>query len=244
MRGLFRDDALAFTDSYAEFQEDHTIVRVDFPDDGQRGTWLGRASMAFDAIWNDVPKMIAFARIHLRRLEPTYWRRLDAAGISGTALIAFCIWIDPVDGTSCCQVSFDAALDLPPGIEELSENDAAMVTRSESGWLSIAGVPPPHLVMISFPASAAPPQRLPLRCPCCRCKTLSKRAIYAICPVCYWEDDGQDDDDADVVYGGPNYELSLTQGQANYREFGASRRKDLPHVRAPRAEELPDADEE
>jgi hypothetical protein len=52
-------------------------------------------------------------------------------------------------------------------------------------------------------------------------------------------DDGQDDDDADVVMGGPNGDLSLTQGQANYREFGASRRKDLPHVRPPLGHELP-----
>jgi len=240
MRGLFRDDALAFTETYAEFQEGTTVVRVDFPNDGQSSTWLGRASMAFDAIWNDVPKTLAFARAHLRRLEPARWRALDAAGISAKALTAFCIWIDPVDVTSCCHVSFDPALHLPPDLAESDGNDAVMVTRSEQGWLSIAGIQAPHLLQIAFPASAAPPPRLPLRCPCCRCKTLNQRAIYAICPVCFWEDDGQDDDNADIVHGGPNYELSLTQAQANYREFGASRRKDLPHVRAPRVDELPE----
>jgi hypothetical protein len=242
MRGLFRDDALAFTDEYAEFQEGRVVIRVDFPDHGKAGTWLGRASMAFDAIWNDVPKMIAFGRAHLRTLEPARWRRYDAAGVSERALMAFCIWIDPVDGASSCQVSLDVELSFPPGLEASDEYDAVMVERSASGWLTIAGAEAPHIQRIALPVAAVPPPRLPLRCPCCRCKTLSKRAIYAICPVCYWEDDGQDDADADRVIGGPNYELSLTQGQANYREFGASRRKDLPHVRPPRPDELPDPD--
>jgi hypothetical protein len=80
---------------------------------------------------------------------------------------------------------------------------------------------------------------LPLRCPCCGFKTLSARGGYEICAVCFWEDDGQDDDDADEVLGGPNGDLSLTKGRANYRAFGASRKQDLPHVRAPLPEEVP-----
>ena len=82
---------------------------------------------------------------------------------------------------------------------------------------------------------------LPLRCPCCRFKTLSERGGFEICAVCFWEDDGQDDDDAAEVLGGPNGDLSLTEGQANYRAFGASRRQDLPHVRPPLPHEMPDA---
>ena len=35
-------------------------------------------------------------------------------------------------------------------------------------------------------------------------------------PVCFWEDDGQDDHDADEVRGGPSYTLSLTEARANY----------------------------
>ena len=77
-------------------------------------------------------------------------------------------------------------------------------------------------------------------CPCCRCKTLSERGYYDICPVCFWEDDGQDDPNADLVRGGPNGALSLTQARANFKEFGASRRDMLPHVRPPRPEEMPD----
>lgn len=81
---------------------------------------------------------------------------------------------------------------------------------------------------------------LPLRCPCCDCRTLAARGAYEICPVCFWEDDGQDDSDADDVSGGPNGDLSLTAGRANYRLFGASREEDLPHVRRPHPHEAAD----
>jgi hypothetical protein len=74
---------------------------------------------------------------------------------------------------------------------------------------------------------------LPLRCTCCGCKTLSERGDNEICAVCLWEDDGQDDDDAYEVLGGPNGSLSLTVGRANYRAYGTSRRQDLPRVGQP-----------
>ena len=38
---------------------------------------------------------------------------------------------------------------------------------------------------------------------------------------CGWEDDGQDDHDADVVRGGPNGRLSLTQARLDYAEVVA-----------------------
>ncbi len=79
---------------------------------------------------------------------------------------------------------------------------------------------------------------LPLRCPCCGHKTLGDRAAYIICQVCFWEDDGQDDSTEDEVWGGPNGDLTLTQGRVNYKLFGACRQKDLPHVRPPRPAEL------
>jgi len=80
---------------------------------------------------------------------------------------------------------------------------------------------------------------LPLRCPCCRCLTLDERACYEICPVCYWEDDGQDDRNADEVWGGPNGGLSLTDARANYLRLGACEERFIPNVRKPRTEELP-----
>ena len=49
----------------------------------------------------------------------------------------------------------------------------------------------------------ARPRDWPLRCPCCGCKTLSMRTAFEICEVCFWEDDGQDDSDADENRGAP-----------------------------------------
>lgn len=77
----------------------------------------------------------------------------------------------------------------------------------------------------------------PYRCPCCRFFTLNERGDFEICPVCFWEDDGQDDHDSNLVRGGPNYSLSLLQGRRNFAESGASREQDRPHVRAPTEEE-------
>jgi Cysteine-rich CPCC len=76
------------------------------------------------------------------------------------------------------------------------------------------------------------------RCPCCGYRTLGERGGFEICEVCFWEDDGQDDSDADTVRGGPNGSLSLTQARQNFREFGACDRKSLAHVRKPTQEEL------
>lgn len=75
-------------------------------------------------------------------------------------------------------------------------------------------------------------------CPCCRCLTLPARADYDICPICFWEDDGQDDPNAGTVHGGPNGTLSLTVARANYREFGACERRLVGDVRPPTPNEL------
>jgi hypothetical protein len=58
-----------------------------------------------------------------------------------------------------------------------------------------------------------------------------------MCPVCFWEDDGQDDEDADTVRGGPNGSLSLTGARQNYRQFGACETRFVENVRPPRPEE-------
>ncbi len=80
----------------------------------------------------------------------------------------------------------------------------------------------------------------PFRCPCCGHLTLDERGEYAICPVCFSEDYGQDDHDANVVRGGPNGTLSLTQARANFSRFGACEERFIDKVRSPRAEELMD----
>ena len=74
---------------------------------------------------------------------------------------------------------------------------------------------------------------LPVSCPCCAKRTLSEPAAYEICPVCFWEDDGQGDHDADVVRGGPNYDLSLTVARENFTRIGAADPRNLSYVRPP-----------
>lgn len=85
------------------------------------------------------------------------------------------------------------------------------------------------------------PPDLPLRCPCCGCRTLGTRGGFEICPVCFWEDDGQDDHDADVIRGGPNGALSLSQARANYRRIGSCDKQSVDRVRPPLPEESSDA---
>ena len=64
----------------------------------------------------------------------------------------------------------------------------------------------------------------PQPCPCCRLPTLDERGAYDICPVCWWEDDGQDDPHADEVWGGPNGALSLSDARAEFDGFAAQAR--------------------
>lgn len=75
------------------------------------------------------------------------------------------------------------------------------------------------------------------RCPCCTSHTLDERRGYEICPVCFWEDDGQDNEDADTVRAGPNKGLSLAQARRNYQEFGACHRDFVGDARSPTADE-------
>lgn len=55
-------------------------------------------------------------------------------------------------------------------------------------------------------------------CPCCGYPTLMRRGQYDGCDVCGWEDDGQDDHDADEVYGA-NGVLSLTTARTNFQKY-------------------------
>lgn len=78
----------------------------------------------------------------------------------------------------------------------------------------------------------------PHACPCCGHLTLDGRGNYDTCPVCFWDDDGQDEHDADRVRGStPNHGLSLAQARVNYAEIGACARAVLPHVRPPTDDE-------
>jgi len=50
--------------------------------------------------------------------------------------------------------------------------------------------------------------------------TLDGRANYEICYLCWWEDDGQDDDSATLIFGGPTHDYSLRDARANFARSG------------------------
>jgi hypothetical protein len=56
-------------------------------------------------------------------------------------------------------------------------------------------------------------------CPCCNYPTLPERGTYHICPLCFWEDDGQDEPYAEEVWGGPNGDYSLTEARNNFARY-------------------------
>ena len=57
-------------------------------------------------------------------------------------------------------------------------------------------------------------------CPCCGMKTIEERGQFEICKICWWEDDGQDNENANEVWGGSNYDVSLTQARHYYLKIG------------------------
>jgi len=57
------------------------------------------------------------------------------------------------------------------------------------------------------------------KCPCCGYPTLGERNAYEICELCNWEDDGQDDDDVDIIKGGPNSDYSLKEARQNFKLY-------------------------
>jgi hypothetical protein len=75
------------------------------------------------------------------------------------------------------------------------------------------------------------------RCPCCGYRTLEVPGALALCPVCWWEDDGQEDDDASEVRLTVNGELSLRAARVHYAECGAAHPRFLPYVRKPQVTE-------
>lgn len=82
------------------------------------------------------------------------------------------------------------------------------------------------------------PSTTKIPCPCCRFLTLEARGWFEICPVCGWEDAGQDDRNADEYAGGPN-RVTLSEARVNFAEFGASEERRRQRVRAPLPSEFP-----
>jgi hypothetical protein len=76
------------------------------------------------------------------------------------------------------------------------------------------------------------------RCPCCGYRTLTAPDSMELCPVCWWEDDGQEDDDASDVRLTVNGALSLSEARMHFAECGAAHPRFLPYVRKPDTAEL------
>jgi hypothetical protein len=98
-----------------------------------------------------------------------------------------------------------------------------LVGDSSDSFVNVFGMPSPDMFY---------------HCPCCGYPTLATRGSFDVCAVCYWEDDGQDEHDADRVRGGPNASLSLTKATANFEEFGACDKDMIPNVRQPTEQEI------
>jgi hypothetical protein len=71
------------------------------------------------------------------------------------------------------------------------------------------------------------------RCPCCGFRTLETPGAMALCPVCWWEDDGQEEDDEADVRLTVNGDLSLREAREHFVHCGASHPRFLPYVRKP-----------
>mgnify|MGYP000080976834 CR=1 FL=1 len=71
-------------------------------------------------------------------------------------------------------------------------------------------------------------------CPCCGSRTIDERAEYDICKVCWWEDNGQDNEHSEKTYG-VNYGISLTKGRSNFLKYGIydPTREDLIKIKEP-----------
>lgn len=80
-------------------------------------------------------------------------------------------------------------------------------------------------------------------CPCCAYPTINGRAAYDICPLCGWEDDGQDDEERgpsgaprpNAIAAGPNHGYSLAEARENFAQYFTMYRptdRDFEHERA------------
>lgn len=69
-------------------------------------------------------------------------------------------------------------------------------------------------------------------CPVCGHKTLDKRGIYRICDVCFWEDEGDIQNEDEPTHG-PNGDLSLVQARVNYKKIGVVKERFLEKQKPP-----------
>jgi hypothetical protein len=60
----------------------------------------------------------------------------------------------------------------------------------------------------------------PFQCPCCDYYALDARGRHDTCPVCFWEDDGQNLGALDQVSSANH--ITLRQGRRNFARLGAA----------------------
>ncbi|MFI3247083.1 MAG: CPCC family cysteine-rich protein [Ferrimonas sp.] len=73
-------------------------------------------------------------------------------------------------------------------------------------------------------------------CPCCGYASLVQRGGLERCEICFWEDDGSDNDTQEIM-GFGNNACSLLQARKNFLNFGACQLDCRFSVRAPYANE-------
>lgn len=80
-------------------------------------------------------------------------------------------------------------------------------------------------------------------CDCCGYFTLSEGRgnTFEICPVCWWEDDGVQQDDP-TYWGGANV-LNQIDARINFAKYGAMEERFVVNARPPMETELPDVAE-
>ena len=85
----------------------------------------------------------------------------------------------------------------------------------------------------------APPTKYP--CACCGCLIVLRGKKHSgCCPVCWWQEDGRSEADADQLIGEFEWgDISLTQARINYKRFGVFSEDYKGFVRPPKPEELP-----
>ena len=74
-------------------------------------------------------------------------------------------------------------------------------------------------------------------CPVCGCRTLKGRGELDVCPVCYWEDDGEYDE---FLSNDWNSSLSIVQARKNFLKYGAYDKQYAQKVRKPLRTEITD----
>lgn len=76
-------------------------------------------------------------------------------------------------------------------------------------------------------------------CPCCGFLTLREKppGTFAICPVCYWEDD--DVQFRDPTYVGGANSVNLEQARKNFAKYSAITESLRENVRPPQEDEIP-----